>query len=181
MKVTGLWKKTFWLGLAFTAVAILTVFKLSPSFAYSSSSSIMPLTHPTAATTMIAQSSAGDSLYKSLGYYNGIAKVIDDTLGYVLDDPSIGKYFIGLSTNSKQRLRQLLVDQFCQAAGGPCLYTGRTMKLSHRGIGGGLTNSEFDAFSQDIAKALDKNNVDSGSKDQVLAFVNTLRGAIVEK
>jgi hemoglobin len=180
MKVTGLLKKTFWLGLAFTAVAILTVFKWSPSFAYSTRSSIIP---PTQATNMIARynPSAGDSLYKRLGYYNGVAKVIDDTLTYVLDDSSISKYFIGLSTNSEQRLRQLLVDQFCQAAGGPCIYTGRTMKLSHSGIGGGLTNEEFDAFYQDVAKALDKNNVQSNDKEQVLTFVNSLRGDIVER
>ncbi|MFH7024914.1 MAG: group 1 truncated hemoglobin [Heteroscytonema crispum UTEX LB 1556] len=83
--------------------------------------------------------------------------------------------------NSKQRLRQLLVDQFCQAAGGPCVYTGRIMKLSHSGIGGGLTNSEFDAFVNGVSLALDKNKVNQRDKNEVLAFVNSLRDEIVEK
>ena len=49
------------------------------------------------------------------------------------------------------------------------------MKLSHSGIGGGLTNSEFDAFVNAIAQALDKNNVNQTEKDEVLAFANSLR------
>ncbi|MDF5724741.1 MAG: group 1 truncated hemoglobin [Rhizonema sp. PD37] len=183
MKVTGLLRRTFFLGLAFTAVAILTVFKSSPSFAYSTSSSIIPPTYRTGAINLIASynSSVSDSLYKRLGYYNGIAKVIDDVSQYIENDPLIGKYLIGLSTNSKQRLRQLLVEQFCQAAGGSCIYTGRTMKLSHSGIGGGLTNEEFDAYYQDVAKVLDKNNVELSAKDEVLTFINSLRGEIVER
>ncbi len=56
MKVTGFLKKTFWLRLAFTAVAVLTLFKLNPSFAYSTSSSIKPPTHLTPTTTIISDS-----------------------------------------------------------------------------------------------------------------------------
>ncbi|MGI2902270.1 group I truncated hemoglobin [Tolypothrix sp. VBCCA 56010] len=93
----------------------------------------------------------------------------------------IGIYFLGLSTNSEQRLRQLLIDQFCQAAGGPCIYTGRPMKLSHSGIGDGLTNSEFDAFKNGVAQALDENGVRQRPKNDVLAFVESLRGEIVER
>ncbi|WP_375502788.1 group 1 truncated hemoglobin [uncultured Nostoc sp.] len=86
-----------------------------------------------------------------------------------------------LLTNSKERLRQLLVDQFCEATGGPCVYTGRTTKLSHNGIGTGLTNSEFNAFYNDVAKALDENKVPLAEKTEVLTFVNSFRKDIVEK
>ncbi|MDF5735018.1 MULTISPECIES: hypothetical protein [unclassified Nostoc] len=54
------------------------------------------------------------------------------------------------------------------------------MKLSHSGIGGGLTNIEFNAFYNDVAKALDDNGVKSTEKYQVLVFVNSLRSEIVE-
>jgi len=133
------------------------------------------------ATDLIAQVPGGNSLYNRLGGYNAIAAVIDDAANFIFNDALIGKYFIGLSTNSKQRLRQLLVDQFCQAAGGPCVYTGRTMKLSHSGMNGGLTNSEFNAFANGVSQALDKNRVNQSEKVEVLAFVNSLRSKIVEK
>ena len=55
------------------------------------------------------------------------------------------------------------------------------MKLSHSGMNGGLGNSEFNAFANDVSKALDKNSVKQGEKTEVLAFVESLRPLIVEK
>ncbi|WP_445633779.1 Globin [Nostoc sp. DSM 114161] len=178
MKIRSLSTKAFWLTLVCIAVMVVSIFRLSPSLAYSTTT---PAAQPLAAEMTIATNHGGTSLYSRLGGYNAIAAVIDDTAKYVFNDPQIGKYFIGLSTNSKQRLRELLIDQFCQAAGGPCVYTGRTMKLSHSGIGGGLTNSEFNAFYNDVALALEENKVRQSEKYEVLKFVESLRSQIVEK
>ncbi|NMG21135.1 group I truncated hemoglobin [Brasilonema bromeliae] len=190
MKIQSLFTKAFWLALACITVVVVSVFKLSPSFARSTTT---PPAQLSTAQVAVAQydsrlakapydSRSGEkSLYKRLGGYSAIAAVIDDTAQIVFNDPLIGKYFIGLSTNSKQRLRQLLIDQFTQAAGGPAVYTGRSMKLSHSGIGGGLTNAEYDAFVNGIAQALDKNNVNQPEKDEVLAFANSFRDEIVER
>lgn len=162
-------------------VIVVTTFRLSPSFARSTAAMPAQESAEKVTTDRIALGAGGTSLYTRLGGYNAIAKVIDDSTTFIFADPLIGKYFIGLSTNSKQRLRQLLVDQFCQAAGGPCVYTGRTMKLSHSGMNGGLTNSEFNAFAKDVSQALDKNSVSQPEKVEVLAFVESLRSGIVEK
>lgn len=166
--------------LCITVIAV-TTFRLSPSFARSTPAMSAQESAEKVTTDQIALGSPGNTLYERIGGYNAMAKVIDDSAAFIFADPKIGKYFIGLSTNSKQRLRQLLVDQFCQAAGGPCVYTGRTMKLSHSGMDGGLSNSEFNAFANDVSKALDKNSVKQAEKTEVLAFVESLRGAIVEK
>ena len=180
MKIQSLFTKSFWLGLIFTVVMVGTIFKLTPSFAHSTT---MPPTQLSAARATIAQNliaqAGGTSLYHRLKGYNGIARIIDSAAPRIFNDPLIGKYFIGLSTNSKQRLRELLVEQFCQATGGPCIYLGRTMKLSHGGIG--LNDSEFQAFVNDVAASLDENNVGQQEKDEVLAFVNSLENQIVEK
>jgi hemoglobin len=178
MKIQRLFTKAFWLTLVCITVIAVTIFRLSPSFAR------YPTTTPPAQLsagqmTIAHNYSPGASLYIRLGGYNAIAAVIDSTAKYVFNDPQIGKYFIGLSTNSKQRLRQLLVDQFCKATGGPCIYTGRSMKLSHSGIGSGLTDGEFNAFYNDVAKGLDENKVKQTEKYEVLVFVNSLRKEIV--
>ncbi len=178
MKIQNLFTKVFWLTLVSITIMVVTIFRLSPSLARSTTTPLVPIP---AEEVIIAHNSAGRSLYNRLGGYNAIAAVIDDSAGNIFADPLIGKYFIGLSTNSKQRLRELLIAQFCQAAGGPCVYTGRTMKLSHSGIGGGLTNGEFYAFVNDIGLALDKNGVKQPEKNQVLGFANSLRDQIVEK
>ena len=172
------------LGMLLTLICItviaVTTFRLSPSFARSTPAMSAQESAEKVTTDQIALA-GGNTLYTKLGEYDGIAAVIDDAATFIFADPLIGKYFIGLGTNSKQRLRQLLVDQFCQAAGGPCVYTGRTMKLSHSGMDGGLTNNEFNAFANDVSQALDKNSVKQADKAAVMAFVESLRGPIVEK
>ena len=190
MKIQSLFTKAFWLTLVCITFVVVSVFRLSPSLARSTttppaqlSTAEVAVAHYDSRLARVPYDSRSPdkSLYKRLGGYNAIAAVIDDTAQIVFNDPLIGKYFIGLSTNSKQRLRQLLVDQFTQAAGGPAVYTGRTMKLSHSGIGGGLTNNEFYVFVNAIAQALDKNKVNLREKEEVLTFANSLRDEIVER
>ena len=162
-----------------TVIAV-TSFRLNPSFARSTPAMSAQESTEKVTTDLIAQGASGRSLYTRLGGYNAIAAVIDDSATFIFADPVIGKYFIGLSTNSKQRLRQLLIDQFCQAAGGPCVYTGRTMTLSHSGMDGGLGDDEFNAFANAVSQALDQNGVNPSPKAEVMAFVESLRDKIVE-
>ncbi|WP_375502751.1 hypothetical protein [uncultured Nostoc sp.] len=94
MKVQSLFTKALWLTLVGIAVMVVTIFRLSPSLAYSTTT---PSAQPSVAKETTAYYAAGTSLYKRLGGYNAIAAVIDDALKYILIDPQIGKYFIGLS------------------------------------------------------------------------------------
>jgi hemoglobin len=119
------------------------------------------------------------SLYERLGGYNAIAAVVDDFVGRLIGDKQFEKFFSGASTDSKKRIRQHIVDQFCAATGGPCIYTGREMKTSHAGLG--ITNAEWDAAAKHLAASLDKFKVPDKEKGEVLAFVTSLKKDIVEK
>ena len=55
------------------------------------------------------------------------------------------------------------------------------MKLSHSGMDGGLTDKEFNAFVNDVSKALDKNRVNQPGKGELIGFMESLRNKIVEK
>jgi hemoglobin len=125
------------------------------------------------------KNSAEKSLYERLGGYNAIAAVVDDFVGRLVADPQFSRFFVGHSTDSKKRIRQHIVDQFCAAAGGPCLYTGRDMKTSHQGLG--ITDAEWDAAAKHLVASLDKFNVGQKEKDDLLAFVGGLKKEIVEK
>ncbi len=63
------------------------------------------------------------SLYQRLGGYDAIAAVVDDFIKRLASDERFTKFFTGFSNDSKKRLRQHILDQFCAAAGGPCVYT----------------------------------------------------------
>jgi hemoglobin len=119
------------------------------------------------------------SLYDRLGGYNAVAAVVDDFIGRLVADKRFTKFFVGHSEDSLKRIRQHIVDQFCAAAGGPCLYTGRDMKTSHKGLG--ITGDDWDAAAKHLVESLDKFNVPKAEKDDLLEFVTSLRKDIVEK
>ena len=119
------------------------------------------------------------SLYDRLGGYNAVAAVVDDFIGRLVADKRFSKFFVGHSTDSLKKIRQHIVDQFCAAAGGPCLYTGRDMKTTHAGLG--ITEDDWNAAAAHLVESLDKFKVPKTEKDELLAFVTTLKKDIVEK
>jgi hemoglobin len=119
------------------------------------------------------------SLYERLGGYNALAAVVDDFIVRLVSDKQFEKFFVGHSTDSKKRIRQHVLDQFCAATGGPCIYTGRDMKTSHAGLG--ITEADWDAAQKHLVASLDKFKVPEKEKGEVMAFVATLKKDIVEK
>ena len=119
------------------------------------------------------------SLYERVGGYNALAAVVDDFIGRLVTDKQFEKFFIGHSIDSKKQIRQHILDQFCAATGGPCVYTGREMKTSHAGLG--ITNADWDAAAKHLTASLDKFKVPEKEKGEILAFVTTLKKDIVEK
>jgi len=66
-----------------------------------------------------------------------------------------------------RRIKEKLVEQFCVLVGGPCIYTGRTMKRSHEGQN--IDRAAFDALVENLQKAMDKNGVPFHSQNRLLA------------
>ena len=131
------------------------------------------------ALTSVGVTATQDSLYKRLGGYDAIAAVTDDFIGRLVTDPSLGKFFVGLSTDSKQRVRQHVVDFLCLATGGPCVYKGRDMKTSHAGLG--ITDADWNTGVKHLVATLDKFKVPAKEKDDLLAAASGLKKDIVEK
>ena len=119
------------------------------------------------------------SLYQRVGGYDALAAVVDDFVGRLVADKQFEKFFVGHSDDSKKRIRQHILDQFCAATGGPCVYTGREMKMSHAGLG--ITNADWDAAAKHLVASLDKFKVPEKEKGEILAFVTSLKKDIVEK
>jgi hemoglobin len=124
-------------------------------------------------------SGSGKSLYDRIGGYNALAAVVDDFIGRLVADKRFEKFFAGHSDDSKKRIRQHILDQFCAATGGPCIYLGRDMKTTHAGLG--ITEADWDAAAKHLAASLDKFKVPEKEKGEVLAFVTSLKKDIVEK
>lgn len=117
----------------------------------------------------------GGSLYDRLGGKDAITAVIDDFVARCAADDRIrGKF----TRTDIPRLKSMLVDQVCEAAGGPCTYSGRDMRTTHDGMG--VTAAEFDALVADLIATLDQFNVGEAEKSELLNALAPMRADIVE-
>ncbi len=120
-----------------------------------------------------------DTLYKRLGGYDALAAVTDDFINRMIKDDKLSKFFNGVSTDSRKRIRQLVLDQLCAATGGPCFYVGRSMKSVHEGLG--ITESDWEQSVKLLVASLDKFKVGKAEKDELLKALTQLKGDIVDK
>lgn len=120
-----------------------------------------------------------DSLYKRLGGYDAIAKVTDSFIMKLATDKKLGRFFVGASDNSKKRIRQLVVDQLCEATGGPCVYIGRDMKTSHKGLG--ITEEDWNTAVKHLVATLTEFKVPEAEQKELAAALSGLKADIVEK
>ena len=119
------------------------------------------------------------SLYTRLGGYNAIAAVTDDFIGRLAADKQVSRFFVGHSQDSLMKIRQHVVEFLCNATGGPCVYMGRDMKTSHKGMG--ITEADWDLSVKALVATLDKFKVPEKEKAEVLGAVGPLKAQIVEK
>jgi len=119
-----------------------------------------------------------ESLYKRLGGYDAIAAVTDDFIVRLATNKEISRFFVGLSDDSKTKVRQHIVDFLCNKSGGPCAYTGRTMKETHKGLK--ITENDWKISADLLAETLKKFNVPKKETDEVFAMVSSLKNDIVE-
>jgi hemoglobin len=114
-------------------------------------------------------------LYDRLGGKPAITAVVHDFVGRVGADKRINARF---ATTNLARLETLLVEQICEASGGPCKYTGRDMKATH--VGMKITGPEFDALVEDLKGTLDQFKVPETEQRELLGALAPMKGDIVE-
>jgi hemoglobin len=119
------------------------------------------------------------SLYQRLGGYDAIAAVTDEFIGRLATDAQEKRFFVGFSTDSKTRIKQLVVDLICKSTGGPCAYNGRDMKTSHAGAG--ITKSDWDHTLQIFGEVLNKFKVPEKEQKELAALLAPLEKDIVDK
>ena len=121
------------------------------------------------------------SLYDRLGGKKAITAVVDEFVARCAADKRINAFFAKTAANPAQlkKFKGHLVDQICQASGGPCKYTGKSMKEAHKGMG--VSGADFNALVEDLVGALDKFKVPEKEKGELLGALGPMKSDIVEK
>lgn len=123
-----------------------------------------------------AHSAPKKTLYQRLGGKPAIKAVVDDFVGNVARDRRINEFFAKANI---PRLKYQLVQQICEASGGPCVYTGRDMKSAHRGMG--IASEHFGALVEDLGKSLNRFRVPGREQKELVAALAPLQKDIVER
>jgi hemoglobin len=113
--------------------------------------------------------------YERLGGLDAITTVVDSFVAGCAGDDRINAKF---ARSDVPRLKKMLVDPVCEATGGPCTYTGRTMRTTHDGMG--VTAGEFDALVDDLVTTLNEFDVPKAEQDELLGLLAPMRDDIVE-
>ena len=115
------------------------------------------------------------TLFDRLGGMPAVRAVVADFRGRVEKDARINAKF---ARSDLPRLEAMLVDQVCEATGGPCRYTGRGMREAHHGMG--VTTGEFNALVEDLVATLNGFKVPKAEQDELLGILGPLKTEIVE-
>jgi hemoglobin len=115
------------------------------------------------------------SLYDRLGGMDAINAVTQSWVARVGGDDRANKKFVRTDID---RLKKEVVDQLCEATGGPCTYTGRSMRETHTGMQ--TTAGEFEVVMQHLAATLDELKVPKPEQDELVELLGPMRDDIVE-
>ncbi len=126
-------------------------------------------------STAAASAASAPSLYDRLGGKGAITAVVDDFLSRVAHDGRINARF---ANTDMPHLRTMLIEQICQATGGPCAYAGKDMRTTHAGMK--ITAGDFDALVGDLKDALDKFHVPGAEEHDLLSALGGMKPDIVQ-
>ena len=120
------------------------------------------------------------SLYDRLGGVYNIATVVDDFIDRIMNDPRLNanpRVDEAHHRVSPAGFKYLVTEMVCWAAGGPQVYSGRSMGDSHRHLM--IIEEEWEAFMDDFQQSLDKFEVPQPEQEELKAIVESTKEAIV--
>jgi hemoglobin len=121
----------------------------------------------------IAQAEA--TLYEQIGGEPVLRKTVEEFMIIMEKDDRINFAF---GNTDITKFKQLLFEQLCNITGGPCAYTGRTMKESHEKLD--VDNAMFNALAEDVYLAFDRAGVPYRLQNKVMAIFAPMQRDIVK-
>ena len=121
------------------------------------------------------QSTSDDStLYARLGGEPGIAKLLMDFYGHILDDKELASFFENVEMD---KLISMQKELFSSALGGPHTYTGKPLKEVHANRG--ITLHHFQRFREHLLSTLQDAGVPVEDIQEVVRRVTAMRKEVL--
>ncbi|AXK39902.1 group I truncated hemoglobin [Crenobacter cavernae] len=126
------------------------------------------------------QPEAQKLLYDRLGGLKGITVVVDDFINRLVSNKTLNKnpaINAGRKSAPAPYLKFQVSQLVCEVSGGPCKYTGKTMKESHAHLN--ISEKEWDVMVKDFKKSLDKDKVPAVEQKELFDIVGKTKADIV--
>ncbi len=117
---------------------------------------------------------ADDSLYQAFGGQPGLVKLMDDFMVRLLADKRMNAFF---KDADQKHVKEQLVVQFCQVAGGPCKLSGPDMKKAHDGMD--IRRGDFNALVEVLQVSMDAQGIPFSAQNRMLAQLAPMHRDIV--
>lgn len=115
-----------------------------------------------------------DALYQSLGGRPGLVALMDDFMDRLLADARMRPFF---KDANQQHVKEELVAQFCELAGGPCKRQGPDMKQAHEAMD--ITRADFNALVEVLQQSMAARGIAFRIQNRLLALLAPMHRDIV--
>ena len=124
---------------------------------------------------------AEKSLFERLGGRKALEAVVDDFLKRSAQDSRLTVPMGRLSGPPSQasRLKARMVEQMCEAAGGPCRTSEPSAREAWKTLG--LDSDQFIAFAENLGDALEQRKTSEREKNELLGLIGAARGQLVSR
>jgi hemoglobin len=115
------------------------------------------------------------TLYSRLGGEDGVRAIAAALIDRVAADPRHGRSF---KDTNLVRIKTLLAEQICELAGGPCKYSGDSMREVHAGHH--ISQADFYDMVATLREVLKERHVELGATNELLRLLAPMKRDIVE-
>ena len=130
----------------------------------------------TSGTYTVSYASKSDPGLNDISLRIDSSSVVDSFVARCAADDRINRKF---ARTDVPPLKQMLVDQVCEATGGPCSYLGKDMVAAHKGMK--ISDAEWDATVQDLIQAMVNKGVPEKERNELIGLLAPMKKDIVNQ
>src|SRR5215510_6931249 len=126
------------------------------------------------------QPGAQKTLYERLGGLKGITMVSDDFINRLVANKTLNKnpaIDAGRKSSPPPYLKFQVSQLVCEVSGGPCKYTGKSMKEAHAHLN--ISEKEWEIMAAEFKKSLDKFKIAAAEQKELVEIVGKTKADIV--
>ncbi len=124
----------------------------------------------------LADETTARSLYERMGGAPVVAAVSEQLIDRTVADPHLQRSFNKVNL---PRLKQMLTEQLCALAGGPCTYSGDSMVVVHAGLN--IKQDEFYGMVEVLRQVMVANGIGLRERNELLALLAPMKRDVVTR